>query len=162
MNPPRPNRNDRRRRPLSWVEVVTLALFLGVVLSIAALRAQELRDREVARGAVTAFEALRGAAMDYRLAHGSWPPDAGPGEVPARLEPFLPTGFRFETEEFALRWERWRLPDGLPRHPEIRLLVGISLTTDLPRVAEAVGRTLGADGARYALGDRYTFLIEGL
>jgi len=151
----------RRRRPYSWVEFLALVLGLGVLAGVLVPRAQEARERNVAVQAVSDFDTLRRAAFDYVSAHGAWPADAGPGEVPPGLEPFLPTGFRFTTEEYELDWDHWRLPEGLPRHPEIRTLVGISLTTDLPRVAEALGRAQDAtNGVWYGLGNRYTYVLE--
>jgi type II secretory pathway pseudopilin PulG len=134
---------------MGWVEVLVFILLIGVAAGIALPRAQQVRDEGVARAALADFEALRRDAAAFRATTGDWPRSAAPG-------------FIIEAERYTLEWELWRLPEGLPRHPDIRVLAGITLTTDLPRVAEAVGRSLGGDGAWFALGYRYTFIFEGL
>jgi hypothetical protein len=131
------------------VEVLVLILLIGLVAGVAIPRAQQIRDGAVAREALADFEGLRREAADHRAATGDWPPRAAPG-------------FRIEAERYALDWEHWRLPEGLPRHPDVRVLAGIALTTDMPRVSEAVARSLAGDAAWFVLGDRYTFIFEGL
>lgn len=140
---------------------MALVLALGMAAGISVPRAQEARDRSVAERAARDFDALRRAAFDYVSAHGTWPPEAGPGEVPEGLEAFLPADFRFVGEDYAFDWDHWRLPEGLPRHPELREFVAISMTTRLPRVGAALGRRLGPDAAWYVLDDRYTYVLEG-
>jgi type II secretory pathway pseudopilin PulG len=133
---------------MGWVEVLVLVLLFGVVAGVAVPRAQQIRDGAVAREALTEFEGLRREAADHRAATGDWPPRAAPG-------------FQIEAERYTMEWEHWRLPEGLPRHPDIRVLAGITLTTEMPRVAEALARSLAGDAAWFALGDRYMFIFEG-
>jgi hypothetical protein len=144
------------------VEVVALALVGGVVAGIGSLGYQASRDRTVAADAVADFDALRRGGLDYLVAPGDWPPPAAAGETPPGLGEFLPVGFSLSRDRYEFGWEHWTLVDGLPRHPEIRALVGISMTTDVPRAAAAVGRALGSGGTWYGPGPRYTFLIDGL
>ena len=139
-----------------------MLLTIGFAAGVVVPRAQEARDRGVAAELRRDFNTLRQAAFDYRAAHGAWPRDTGPGDIPPGLEAFLPQGFQLATEHYRFDWEYWRLPDGLPRHPGIQELVGISVTTDLPRAGVALGEALGPAVTWYALEDRFTYLIEGL
>jgi hypothetical protein len=147
---------------MGWVEVLAVLLVIGFAAGVVVARAQEARERGVAADLRQDFNTLRQAAFDYRAANGSWPPDAATGEMPPGLEAFLPAGFQLTREHYRFDWEYWRLPDGLPRHPGIQELVGISVITELPRVGVALGEALGPAVTWYALDDRFTYIIEGL
>lgn len=134
---------------MGWVEVVTLVFLAGVGAGIVVPRALQFRDAGVARDAVAEFEALHDSAEGHRASTGGWPADGAPA-------------FTVQGDRYTLVWRHWPLPDGLPRHPDIQVVAGITLITDRPRVAEAVGRGLANDGAWYAMGDRYTFILEGI
>ena len=134
---------------LTFAIVVRVALPQIVELWVQA-RAEAIRDE---------VEAVRQAAQRFNDDRGRWPADAGLGETPSDLAPFLPTDFSFQGDGYRLDWEHWTLPAGLPTDPTVTTLVGISITTNRTAVALAAIGMLG-DGATFRLGDTFTFLFS--
>ena len=88
--------------------------------------------------------------------------DVGPGEVPDGLAPYLPGSYDFDRGAYLLDYENWTLPGGLPKHPNTRTLLGISINTSDAALGQAVVDLLGSAWAHYSLGETYTFVIESM
>ncbi len=151
-----------RRHGFTMIEVLTVLMIMSVVVRIGIPNYQEVRLRAEAARVVGDFEVVRVAVFNYNADHHTWPRDFGPGVVPPELRPYLPEGFTFDRGLYELDWENWILPDGLPKHPETKVLLGISVTTPDPALGHAVEDLLGTSMAHYTLGDNYTFVIEAL
>ena len=106
------------------------------------------------------FETVRVAVLNYQSEHLEWPQDAYVGQIPPGLEEFLPDGYSFDRPGYRIDWENWVLPNGLPRHPETGILLGISVETDDAELGHAVVDLLGDGMAHYILGSTYTFDVE--
>ncbi len=153
----------RGHRPGFSLIELTIALF--IVATLAAFAMPTYRNMVVkARAAkvLGEFNAIRVAAFNYFAEHNEWPLDQEPGIVPPELIPYLPSDFTFRHGDYELDWENWILPDGLPKHPETHVLLGISVTTKDEFLAAAVLNLLGKETAHYTLGDNYTYVIQAL
>jgi len=151
-----------RSRGSIFVELLTILLLLTAVASIVTPRIRETGERRRALVLYRQVDSLRSAALAHRSIVGEWPPPAPEGEIPLGLGPLLPPDFAMTGEGYALTWEHWYLPNGLPRHPGPRTLVGVTLRVEESGLTRHLTRTLGADLPRFSQAGRETFLLEGL
>ena len=149
------------RRGFTLVEGMTVMLILGIVTRIAIPQIQDVRVRAQAAQALGDFRVIEHAAQEYLADNNQPPPDAGTGIVTTGLESYL-EGFTFNKPAYQLDWENWVLPSGLPKHPETRVLLGVSISIDNPVLGEAIVRLVGLNRAHYTLGNKYTFILEAL
>lgn len=149
------------QRGFTLVEVLTVMLILSIVTRIAIPRVQEVRVRALAAQALGDFRVIEHAAQEYLIDNNQPPPDAETGVVPTGLEDYL-EGFTFDKPAYQLDWENWVLPGGLPKHPETRVLLGVSISIDNPVLGNAIVRLVGLNRAHYTLGNKYTFILEAL
>ena len=149
------------RRGFTLVEVLTVMLILSIVMRIAIPRVQEVRVKALAASALGDFRVIERAVQAYLVDNNQPPPDADTGVVPAGLETYL-EGFTFNKPAYRLDWENWVLPGGLPKHPETRVLLGVSISVDDPVLGDAIVQLLGLNRAHYTLGNKYTFILEAL
>ena len=149
------------QRGFTLVEVLTVMLIVSIVTRIAIPRVQEVRVRALAAQALGDFRVIEHAAQEYSADNHQPPPDADTGVVPEGLESYL-EGFTFNKPAYQLDWENWVLPGGLPKHPETRVLLGVSINIDNPVLGNAIVRLVGINRAHYTLGNKYTFILEAL
>jgi hypothetical protein len=144
------------------VEALTVMMVTSVLVRIAVPNYQDLRLRARAASVVGDFEVVKLAVFNYNADYLTWPEDLGPGVTPNVLAPYLPGGYDFDRGEYLLDWENWTLPGGLPKHPNTRRLLGISINTPDAALGQAVVDLLGSASAHYSLGETYTFVIEAM
>lgn len=148
-----------RTHGFTMIEVLTVAVVVGTLVRVAMPGVHDLVVRARAAEVVGDFEVVRLAVLGYYGEHHEWPADGYTGQAPLELVPYLPEGFSFERAGYSLDWESWVLPSGLPSHPQVRGLVGISVVTEDRALGHAVLELLGSR-AGYALGNAYTFILE--
>ncbi len=144
------------------VEALTVMMVTSVLVRIAVPNYQDLRLRVRAASVVGDFEVVKLAVFTYNAENLVWPEDVGPGEVPDGLAPYLPGSYDFDRGAYLLDYENWTLPGGLPKHPNTKLLLGISINTSDVALGQAVVELLGSAWAHYSLGETYTFVIESM
>lgn len=151
----------RERGGFTLVEAMTAVLITSTLARIAVPNIQEMTLKARATEIVGTVRQVEVAAMNYSADTHQWPEDSWPGEVPPELASEL-EGVSFERQGYRLDWENWRLPDGLPEHPDTRVLLGVSITPDDPELGDAVVELVGESRAHFTLGDSYTFVLEGM
>ncbi len=150
------------RRGFTIVEGVTVMLIVSVLTRIAIPQVQEVRVRAQAAQVLGDFRAVELAVENYRGVFHQPPADAGTGMVPPGLEDYLQDGFTFVKPAYQLDWENWVLPGGLPKHPETRVLLGVSISVGDPLLGNAIVQLVGVNRTHYTLGNKYTFILEAL
>lgn len=147
------------RGGFTLLELLTAFMVMGTLGRIATPNVHELVLQARAQEIAANLGVLRLAAVDYQRDRGAWPGDAWSGQVPEGLEPYLPEGFDLQGEGYLLDWESWRVPGGLPDHPEPGELLAVSVVTSERALGQAVTDLLGGTLPHYALDDRYTFVL---
>ena len=150
------------RRGFTLVEMMSVVLIAGTLARVGVPNYQEVHLKARAAEIAGEIRAVEVAALNYNAATNLWPEDAPPGEVPPELRPYLPAGFSFERNGYALEWENWRLADGLPRYPETKVLLGVSVSSEQRVLLDALVDLTSGSRAHFTLGDTYTFVLEGL
>ena len=144
----------------TMVEVLTVAVVMGTLVRMAIPNFHEVLLKARAAEVLGDFETVRVAVLNYHADHLAWPADGYTGQVPAGLSEYLPANYDFDQAGYRMDWENWVLPDGLPKHPDTGVLLGISIVTDDLELGQAIIDLLGGGMAHYALGTKYTFVVE--
>lgn len=150
---------ETRRAGLTLVELMIVILILGIAARIAVLVHRELGVRSQAAAVMSDLDAVRAAAFSYHAETDEWPPDVEPGVLPPELAPYLGPGFDFDRDAYRLDWDHWALPDGTPRQPEPRVVLGVSVTAGDAAFGRALLERVEEDVPRIELAGRYTFII---
>jgi prepilin-type N-terminal cleavage/methylation domain-containing protein len=159
--PRRPRKSGDARHGFTLVEVLTVAVVLSTLVRMSIPGFHEVLLKARAAEVAGDVEVVRVAVASYHADRLEWPTDGYTGQIPAGLEAYLPEGFSFVRAGYRLDFENWLLPSGIPTNPGLRGLVGVSVVTEDRALAQAVLDVLGGAFAGYALGDAYTFTIEG-
>lgn len=144
----------------TMVEVVTVAVVVGTLVRMAIPNFHDVLVKARAAEVVGDFETVRFAVESYYSDQFQWPDDAYTGQIPAGLAEYLPDGYQFDQAGYRIDWENWVLPNGLPKHPESGVLLGISIVTEDRELGQAVIDFLGEAMTSYTLGTKYTFVVE--
>lgn len=150
------------RRGFSLLEMMIVIVILGTLARIALPHYEVVRRKAEAADVIGNFDVVRVAAFSYNADYHSWPGDTEAGQVPPELVSYLPDGYSFEFRGYTLDWEYWVLPDGLPGHPDIKVLVGVSMVTDNKDLGNEVLNLLGNGAATYSVDDHYTQIFLGM
>ncbi len=105
---------SRRRQGFTIIELLMVMIVIGLLAGIALLKYIDLRHRARAVQVAADLESVRLAAYGAWYEHNTWPNEAGPGQVPADLVPYLPQSFSFDNPEYTLDWENFAPPGGGP------------------------------------------------
>jgi prepilin-type N-terminal cleavage/methylation domain-containing protein len=144
----------RRRSGFTLIEILMVMIILGILSSIALLKYLDLRA--TAQTASLAFDvrALTVAAFNYYADHEAWPPEAGPGQVPTGLTPYLSgeLAVSLDRSDYTLDFENVAVGDSP--------LVGVAVTTTNERLRAKFAGTFGR-APFFMNGDKLTYLIAG-
>jgi prepilin-type N-terminal cleavage/methylation domain-containing protein len=148
----------RRRAGFTIVELMTVMIVIGLLAGIAVLKYIDLRHRARAAAVAGDLHAVRIAAYGAMYETGSWPAEAGAGNIPPGLAPYLPTNFSFVKPEYTLDWENFVPPGGGPAMP---FQVGVVISSAEPKLQHTLEQILGTKGPFISQGGTLTFIIAG-
>lgn len=148
----------RGRDGFTLIELLMVMIVLGVLAGLASLKYIDLRHRARAAQVAADLEAVRLAAYGVWYEHNVWPADAGAGQVPFDLVPYLPENFSFAKPEYTLDWENFVPPGG---GPSGGMQLGVVVTSADPRLRRVLGQTLGTRLPFVVAGNTLTFIIVG-
>jgi prepilin-type N-terminal cleavage/methylation domain-containing protein len=151
---------EGRRRGFTFIEIMLVMLIVGLLSSIAVPKYLDLKRRASTTNVIADFQVVRVAVLNFYGDSSYFPPEAPAGVIPPSLQRYLPQGFDFTGHGWTLDYENWELapvagPNGEP------VLVGLTVTSDDPILAETTSRVLG-NVPQIVYGDAYTFVISGM
>ena len=146
----------RLRRAL-FVEFLVAMTFLGLLWRIAVPRYSEMKRRAVVASILGDVHAIRISAFSYYTEHGSFPPDAGLGQLPNELIENLPTGFSFQRPDYEYDWEVWSKTNSSGNK---ETLVGITVIVTDSRLAAQLVKTAGPGYIPVVTAKQVTFLVS--
>jgi prepilin-type N-terminal cleavage/methylation domain-containing protein len=141
------------RRGWTMIELAIVLVVLGLLSSLAVLKYIDLTRTGYAAKIASEFVTVRLAAYNFEADNNNqWPADAGPGVVPPELIPYLPTGFTFTAPSYTLDWDNLS-PTTTP------FQLAISLTSNDPRLMNALAQNLGRRAPFFFAGNRLTYIL---
>jgi len=144
-----------RRSGFTIVEMLAVAVILGLLASIAVLKYVDLRASARTAALTGDFRAVTVAALNYYSDHEVWPPEAGAGVVPGGLQAYLPGGLNnsFVRTDYVLDYDNQSVSGSL--------LISVAVTTTDPRLLVKLVGTFGGQAPFYVSGSTLSYLIAG-
>ena len=146
----------RRRRGFSFVELLVTMIFIGLLARLAVPRYGEMKRRAVAASIIGDVHAIRVAAFTHYTEHGTFPPDAAAGTLPAELVANLPNGFSFDRVDYDYDWHVWTVANGA----NTETLVGITVSVSDSRLIARLVLAAGAGYIPIVTPTQITFLVS--
>jgi prepilin-type N-terminal cleavage/methylation domain-containing protein len=160
-------RIERRRKEhrglgrggFTLVELLVTVSIVGILAGLAIPNLRNMTFRARATSVAGDFEAIRVATLNYNANAHAWPAETASGNVPPELVNFLPEGFSFVGTGYELDFENVPVPLGLPGAPNVRLLIGASVTAPDDRLSNGIVELLGGT-VIFSVGNTHTVLID--
>ena len=147
------------QRGFTFVEMLICMIIVGLLSSVAVPKYIDLKRRASTTRVVGDFQVLRVAAISFFGDSAYYPAEAGPGEMPAHLDKYLPNGFTFRRPGWTLDYENWDV--GESSFSTTSQVIAITLIPDDPVLAQTTLSVMGGVPA-YLEGNTVTFIISGL
>ena len=150
-----------RRSAFTLIELVWAMTIIAIMSGIVLPKLNDLTRRAKATRIVADFDAVRLAVLQYNADSLSYPPEVGAGVAPSGLSAYLGSTFKWVKPDYTLDYDNWVLPNGLPRHPNTHILIGISVKTTDPKLGQMAMALVG-NQPKFTVGSKYTFVIVGM
>ncbi len=147
------------RRGYTIIELLMVMIVLGILAALALLRYIDLRQHAEVASIVSDLNNVRLGAYNYWADRNAFPPDAAPGVMPAGMEPYMRTGFRFNRSNYTLDWENFQGPDGSSGAGGMQ--VGIVVTASSSHLLDLLARRAGGSLPFFISGSSVTFILVG-
>ena len=145
----------RSRPGFTIVELMVVVTVIGLLTTIGLPKFRDVQRRAVATQMLGDLDVIRHAALSFYVDSSYFPPDAGLGEMPRNLAPYLPTGFTMVKAQWSMDYENWPVA-GLPGVPDAT--IGVSFTTADARLGMTAMKLAGSTPG-FTDGSSYTFLL---
>jgi len=145
------------RRGFTIIELLVVFIVLSILASIAVLKYVDLRRTAQAARVAADFNAIKIASYTYYSDAAAWPTETGPGVIPPELVVPLGTGYSFIRDEYTLDYDYFPLAGSGPGS----YIVGVTVTTNDPRLMTKLEQVLGKSMPFLAAGGSLTYIIVG-
>ncbi len=153
----RMNRRTHRRGGFSLIELLMAMSILGILAGLVLPNLRNVTWRARAVEVASDVDVVGVSVNQYNADQSAWPAEAGLGEIPPGLEPFLPVGFSFQRNGYTLDFERLA-PISVPGDPSITQLIAVAVVVETDELSNAVLQLLESS-ILYSVGRKHTFMI---
>ena len=151
-------KDDTRLR--RWIERISFLLIVGSVSALAFPKYESLEREKVAAQLLSDVEVLRTAVYRF-YSDSAYFPEATPQDpAPDNLVAYLPPTFRFERPYGSLRYRNWPMRDTTTGTTAPHV-VGVTVSVGDARIGAMAAAKAPQRTARFAVGNRYTFIFFG-
>ena len=146
-------------RAFRWLEILSVLVILGTVVALAVPKSGEMERARTAQALLADVEIVRKAVYRFYSDSAYFPAQQAGAPAPEGLTLYLPAGFSFRKPYGTLDYRNWPMTvrDTATGAPNV---VGLTVTVDDPRIGAAAAARAG-DVAKFAIGNKYTFLYFG-
>jgi type II secretory pathway pseudopilin PulG len=132
---------NARRKGESGFTILELLIVCCVIGIIANILIPELNSaiyRAKAGKIIEDYNMVRTMVHQHYADHSFYPPDQGPGVEPPELTPYMSGRLVWVHPDYQYDWELWMDDTGSPTEPSTGVIVGFSIVTDDPALANAL------------------------
>jgi prepilin-type N-terminal cleavage/methylation domain-containing protein len=134
--PPAPRRS--RQAGFTLLELLIVCAVIGIIANIAIPGLYAALYRAKAAKIIEDYNMVRSVVHQNYADHSSYPADRGPGVEPPELTPYIQGRLIWTHEDYQYDWELWVDGSGNPTQAATGVLVGFSIVTTDPALADAV------------------------
>ena len=120
------------------LELLIVCAVIGIIANIAIPGLQASIYRAKAGKIIEDYNMVRSMVHQYYADHGGFPADTGPGVEPPELSTYIQNRLVWTHEDYQYDWELWVDGSGNPTEPATGVIVGFSIVTSDPALANAL------------------------
>jgi prepilin-type N-terminal cleavage/methylation domain-containing protein len=137
-SPEAPAHRRSREAGFTLLELMIVCAVIGIIANIAIPGLYSALYRAKAARIIEDFNLVRTTVHEHYADHSFYPPEQGPGTEPPELASYLQGRLVWTHEDYQYDWELWVDGSGNPTEPATGVLVGFSIVTSDPDLANAV------------------------
>jgi prepilin-type N-terminal cleavage/methylation domain-containing protein len=134
---PAPSRRSRESG-FTLIELLIVCAVIGIIANMMIPALYQMLYRAKAARIMEDFNLVRAMASQHYVDHSYYPPDTTPGVEPPELTSYLEGRIMWVHPDYSYDWELWVDNAGNPTQPSTGVLVGFSIVTDDPLLADAL------------------------
>jgi prepilin-type N-terminal cleavage/methylation domain-containing protein len=131
-------RRRTREGGFTLLELLIVCAVIGIIANIMIPALYSALYRAKAARIMEDFNLVRAMASQHYVDHSYYPADNSPGVEPPELTQYLQGRILWTHPDYQYDWELWVDGSGNPTQPSTGVLVGFSIVTDDPALADAV------------------------
>jgi len=137
-SPEKAARRRSREAGFSLLELLIVCAVIGIIANIMIPQLYAALYRAKAARIMEDFNLVRTMASQHYADHSFYPPETGPGVEPPELTSYIQGRLQWTHPDYQYDWELWIDGSGNPTNPSSGIMVGFSIVTDDPALADAV------------------------
>jgi len=131
-------RRRSREAGFSLLELLIVCAVIGIIANIMIPALYSALYRAKAARIMEDYNLVRTMASQHYADHSFYPPETGPGVEPPELASYLQGRLIWTHPDYQYDWELWVDNSGNPTQPSTGVIVGFSIVTYDPALADAV------------------------
>jgi prepilin-type N-terminal cleavage/methylation domain-containing protein len=129
-----------REAGFSLLELLIVCAVIGIIANLAIPALYQALYRAKAARIIEDYHMVRTMVHQHYSDHSFYPADRGPGVEPPELTPYLQNRLLWTHADYQYDWELWVDSSGNPTQPATGVIVGFSIVTYDPELAQALHR----------------------
>lgn len=131
-------RNRKGEAGFTLLELLIVCAVVGIIANIMIPGLQSAIYRAKAGKIIEDFNMVNTMVHQHYADKGFYPLDTTPGVEPPELTPYIQHRLIWVHQDYAYDWELWMDGSGSPTEPSTGVIVGFSIVTDDPKLADAL------------------------
>jgi prepilin-type N-terminal cleavage/methylation domain-containing protein len=137
-SPEAPPKRRKGEAGFTLLELLIVCGVIGIIANIAIPGLYQAIYRAKAARIIEDYNTVRTMVHQHYVDHGYYPLDTGPGIEPPELTSYIQNRLVWIHEDYQYDWDLWMDGSGNALQPSTGVLVGFSIVTSDPALADAL------------------------